>query len=75
MQVLSYEGEGFSLAEAMKEKGPVWDAIVKENNLQLTKFEEVGNWWFVDYVLNAPFECANSMNKFKEHGFFRFHNT
>ncbi|GLJ25473.1 hypothetical protein SUGI_0487670 [Cryptomeria japonica] len=75
LEVPSYEGEGFSLAKAMKDKGPVWDAIVKENNLLPTKVEEVGNWWFADHVLNAPFECANSMNKSKEHGFFGFRDS
>jgi hypothetical protein len=31
LEPLSYEGEGFSLAEAMKDKGPVRDAIINEN--------------------------------------------
>ncbi|GLJ15411.1 hypothetical protein SUGI_0252970 [Cryptomeria japonica] len=75
LEMLPYEGEGFSLAEAMKDKGPIWEAIVKENNLCSTKIEEVGTWWFVDLVLNVPFEGAFSMNKSKEYGFFGFRNT
>ncbi|XP_057841945.1 3-oxo-Delta(4,5)-steroid 5-beta-reductase [Cryptomeria japonica] len=75
LEVLAYEGEGFSLTEAMKDKSLVWDAIVKENNLCPTEFEEVGNWWFADRILNAPSENVNSMNKSKEHGFFGFRNS
>eukprot|EP01018_Ginkgo_biloba_P015825 Gb_22743 [translate_table: standard] len=75
LEMLPYEGEGFSLAEEMKDKGPIWDAIVKENKLCPTKLEEVGNWWFADIILNSPIEYANSMNKSKEYGFFGFRNT
>ena len=35
----------------MKDKGPAWDKIVRENQLQPTKFEEVGAFWLVDLVL------------------------
>ncbi|GLJ30620.1 hypothetical protein SUGI_0606350 [Cryptomeria japonica] len=75
LEMLPYEGEGFSLAEAMKDKGPVWEAIVKENNLRPTKIDEVANWWTVDFGLNCPFLNPVSMNKSKEHGFFGFRNT
>ncbi|KAL3538821.1 hypothetical protein ACH5RR_002187 [Cinchona calisaya] len=37
-----YEGETLSLQEKMKDKGPVWDEIVRENGLVPTKLEEVG---------------------------------
>jgi hypothetical protein len=75
LESLPHEGEGFSLAEAMKDKGPVWDAIVGENKLHPTKIEEVGNWWFADLVLNPPMGVVFSMNKSKEYGFFGFRNT
>eukprot|EP00253_Pinus_taeda_P026906 PITA_26906 len=75
LEPLPYKGEGFSLAEAMKDKGPVWDAIVRENKLHPTKFEEMGNWWLADSILNLPLELVHSMNKNKEYGFFGFRNT
>ncbi|KAH9310596.1 hypothetical protein KI387_025631, partial [Taxus chinensis] len=75
LEVLPYEGEGFSLAEAMKDKGPVWDAIVKENNLYPTKVEEVGTWWFADFILNLSDSIIHNMTKSKERGFFGFRNT
>jgi hypothetical protein len=45
------EGEKVSLEEMMKDKGPAWEKIVRENQLQPTKFEEVGAFWLVDLVL------------------------
>ncbi|XP_042494241.1 (S)-8-oxocitronellyl enol synthase ISY1 [Macadamia integrifolia] len=64
-----------SFAELMKDKGPVWDEIVKENNLLPTKLEDVGIWWFADFTLGAPESFLSSMNKSKEHGFVGFRNT
>lgn len=68
------EGEGVSLVEMMKGKGPVWEEIIRDNQLQPTPLEEVGVWWFVDTVLGgeAPLD---SMNKSKEHGFLGFRNS
>ncbi|KAF3967847.1 hypothetical protein CMV_008197 [Castanea mollissima] len=68
------EGEKVSLVESMKDKGPVWDKIVRENQLQPTKLEEVGIWWFVDVVLKAG-DYVDSMNKSKKHGFLGFRNS
>nr|GMC83298.1 3-oxo-Delta(4,5)-steroid 5-beta-reductase-like [Ipomoea batatas] len=68
------EGKRFSLQEAMKEKGRVWDEIVREKGLAPTKLEEVGNWWFVDLELGG--DCPlDTMNKSKEHGFLGFRNS
>ncbi|GMY28772.1 3-oxo-Delta(4,5)-steroid 5-beta-reductase-like [Fagus crenata] len=68
------EGERVSLVELMKDKGPVWDEIVKENQLQPTKLEEVGVWWFVDFMLSGE-ALLETMNKSKEHGFLGFRNS
>ncbi|KAL3505076.1 hypothetical protein ACH5RR_034917 [Cinchona calisaya] len=69
------ENEKFvSLAERMKNKGPVWDEIVKKNQLTPTKLEEVATFWFADVIFSG--ECLlDSMNKSKEHGFLGFRNT
>nr|AIW09144.1 progesterone 5-beta-reductase 2 [Catharanthus roseus] len=69
-----YQGERLSLQELMKDKGPVWENIVRENGLVPSKLEEVGVWWFADLVLSV--ECPlDSMNKSKEHGFLGFRNS
>lgn len=66
--------EYVSLSERMKEKGGVWDEIVRENNLTPTRLEEVATFWFADLMFGG--ECMlDSMNKSKEHGFFGFRNT
>ncbi|PIA33068.1 hypothetical protein AQUCO_04200074v1 [Aquilegia coerulea] len=67
--------EGISLQELMKDKGPVWDEIVKENKLCPTKLEEVGAWWVVDTFFSWKELGLSSMNKSKEHGFFGFRNS
>uniref|UniRef100_A0A5B7BZZ9 Iridoid synthase n=1 Tax=Davidia involucrata TaxID=16924 RepID=A0A5B7BZZ9_DAVIN len=63
-----------SLTEMMKDKGAVWDEIVREKGLAATKLEEVGMWWFVDIILGHE-GVLDSMNKSKEHGFFGFRNS
>ncbi|PON94904.1 NAD(P)-binding domain containing protein [Trema orientale] len=68
------EGESLKLTELMKDKGPVWEEIVKENQLEPTKLEEVGLWWFADFILGGESQL-DSMNKSKEHGFLGFRNS
>ena len=47
---------------------------MRENQLQPTKLEEVGVWWFVDAMLKAG-DYVDSMNKSKKYGFFGFRNS
>ncbi|KAL8097249.1 (S)-8-oxocitronellyl enol synthase ISY1-like [Apium graveolens] len=70
-----FEGrERLTLVELMKDKGSVWDEIVQQNNLVPTKLEEIGSWWFVDYILGVEYPL-DTMNKSKEHGFLGFRNS
>lgn len=64
-----------TLEEMMKDKGPVWDEIVRDKNLVPTKLEEIGGWWFVDVVLGQNELYLDSMNKSKEYGFVGFRNS
>nr|GME19947.1 3-oxo-Delta(4,5)-steroid 5-beta-reductase-like [Ipomoea batatas] len=74
VEAAEFEEKTPSLEVMMKEKGPVWDEIVRENRLLPTKLEDVGQWWFMDVVLGA--ECPlDNMNKSKEHGFLGFRNS
>ncbi|KAE8657061.1 3-oxo-Delta(4,5)-steroid 5-beta-reductase [Hibiscus syriacus] len=68
------EGENRGLQEMMKGKESLWEEIVKENQLQKTSLEEVGQWWFVDLLLSVEMPLM-SMNKSKEHGFVGFRNS
>nr|XP_043623643.1 3-oxo-Delta(4,5)-steroid 5-beta-reductase-like [Erigeron canadensis] len=65
---------GMSLQEMMKDKGGVWDEIVKEKGLTPTKLEDVAPWWFVDAVLSVE-NMLDTMNKSKEYGFLGFRNS
>lgn len=69
------EGEKVRLVEMMKEKGAVWEEIVRKNHLQPTKLEEVAVWWFADLMLSVAAGAVDSMNKSKEHGFLGFRNS
>ncbi|XVF45015.1 hypothetical protein PTKIN_Ptkin02bG0171700 [Pterospermum kingtungense] len=66
--------EKLSLAEMMKDKGLVWDEIVREKGLMATKLNEVGAWWYADAVLYGK-SLLDSMNKSKEYGFVGFRNS
>ncbi|KAI7740173.1 hypothetical protein M8C21_009621, partial [Ambrosia artemisiifolia] len=67
-------GERLNMVEMMKDKGGVWDNIVRENGLVATKLEEVAAWWFVDAMLGIE-GVLDTMNKSKEHGFLGFRNS
>ncbi|XP_062020202.1 LOW QUALITY PROTEIN: 3-oxo-Delta(4,5)-steroid 5-beta-reductase-like [Rosa rugosa] len=68
------KGEKLSLVDEMKDKSGVWEEIVRKNQLQPTKLEEVAVWWFADLVLGVM-PMLDSMNKSKEHGFLGFRNS
>ncbi|KAK5840164.1 hypothetical protein PVK06_009047 [Gossypium arboreum] len=71
------EGKNVGLKEMMKGKESVWEKIVNEKELQKTRLEEVGFWWFVDILLSMmPMESPMLyMNKSKENGFLGFRNS
>lgn len=68
------ESGRLGLVEMMEGKVGVWEEIVRENELQPTKLEEVAVWWFADLVLGVE-AVLDSMNKSKEHGFLGFRNS
>jgi hypothetical protein len=69
------EGESsVTFAEKMKDKGPVWEEIVRENQLLPNKLEQVGGWWFADLMFSVPGSVI-CLNKSKEHGFLGFRNS
>ncbi|KAJ7556775.1 hypothetical protein O6H91_05G097600 [Diphasiastrum complanatum] len=75
LEVPPYSGEPVSLQELMKDKGPVWDEIVKKHNLVPTRLDEVATWWFADAWLNPTTEYVLSMNKSKDRGFFGYRDS
>ncbi|KAJ8565424.1 hypothetical protein K7X08_008000 [Anisodus acutangulus] len=63
------------LSELMKDKGPVWDKIVRDNKLVSTMLQEVGLWEFADILLAKGTSRLSSINRSKEHGFIGFRNS
>ncbi|KAL8122242.1 hypothetical protein AgCh_018838 [Apium graveolens] len=68
------DGDRLTLLELMKDKGSVWDEIVKQHKLVPTKLEDIGSWSHIDYLLGIE-NPLDTMNKSKEHGFFGYRNT
>ncbi|XP_074343653.1 (S)-8-oxocitronellyl enol synthase ISY1-like [Apium graveolens] len=68
------DGERLTFVELMKDKGSVWDEIVKQNNLVPTKLEDLGAWWLADHAFGIEYPL-DSMNKSKEHGFLGFRKS
>ncbi|KAL8122255.1 (S)-8-oxocitronellyl enol synthase ISY1-like [Apium graveolens] len=68
------DGDRLTLLELMKDKGSVWDEIVKQNSLVPTKLEDIGSWSNVDCNLGVE-NPLDTMNKSKEHGFLGFRNS
>ena len=64
-----------SLTEMMKDMGPVWDEIVRENELVPTEIWEVAAWQLIDMCFQWDYSLLDTMNKSKEHGFMGFRNT
>lgn len=58
-----------SLAEQMPDKGPVWDAIVRENGLRPTPLARIASWPFVDGWFAAGDDMVQSTIKIRQAGF------
>ncbi|GLJ07372.1 hypothetical protein SUGI_0065520 [Cryptomeria japonica] len=67
--------ESMSLVDAMSDKGPVWDHIVKTNSLHCTRIHDLADWWLLDVLFKVPFKLLASGNKCREHGFFNTCDT
>jgi hypothetical protein len=59
----------FSLSTYMDDKGPVWDAMVKKENLQPIPFEQIVSWGFGDFVCRQGFDNVSSTIKARQAGF------
>ncbi|MDQ4061749.1 MAG: SDR family oxidoreductase [Pseudomonadota bacterium] len=57
------------LAEMMRDKGPVWDRVVREHGLQPIPYEQAVSWNYGDFVFSAGFDIISSMTKARRYGF------
>jgi nucleoside-diphosphate-sugar epimerase len=59
----------FSLAEYMRDKGPVWDRVVAKHGLRKTDLHALVLWAYGDYQLAPDWEIGSSMDKARSLGF------
>lgn len=59
----------FSLSTYMADKGPVWDAIVKREELQAIPYEQVVSWGYGDFAFRQDFDNVSSTIKVRQAGF------
>lgn len=57
------------LAEMMRDKAPVWDALVARHGLQPIAYEQAVSWAFGDTVFGSGFDMVSSMTKARQYGF------
>jgi nucleoside-diphosphate-sugar epimerase len=63
------EPQPHALVEFMRDKAPLWDAMVKRHGLQPFRFEEIVAWPFGDYVFNCNWDVMTNVTKSRLHGF------
>lgn len=59
------------LAQAMADKAPVWDAIVKKHGLKRTPYERLALWSYGDFVFTPSWDIMSDMTKAQQLGFHR----
>jgi nucleoside-diphosphate-sugar epimerase len=59
----------FSLAEYMRDKGPVWNRVVEKHGLRKTDLHALVLWAYGDYQLAPDWEIGSSMDKARALGF------
>ena len=58
-----------SLVSFMRDRGPVWDRIVKKHNLAPTPYDNIVNWAAGDFVLGCGYDVVSSATKIWHAGF------
>jgi nucleoside-diphosphate-sugar epimerase len=63
------------LADAMADKAPVWNAIVKRHGLRPTPYERLANWSYGDFVFTPGWDIMSDVTKARRAGFDRTVST
>lgn len=63
------------LAQAMADKGPVWERIVAKHGLAPTPYEQVALWPYGDFIFNAGRDIMSDTLKLRRHGFWETLDT
>lgn len=57
------------LAEWMKDKGPLWERVVRRHDLVRNPLEDVGSWPFADFIWSLDHDNVADTTKIRLHGF------
>ena len=57
------------LAEAMKDKGPVWERVVSRHGLQPTPFGQAALWPYADFIFTPGYDMVSDTLKLRRAGF------
>lgn len=57
------------LVHMMADKGPLWQRLVKQHNLQPISYEQLVGWSYGNFVFTPEFDIISSTTKAKRYGF------
>lgn len=63
----------FSLAEAMRDKAPVWDALTQRHGLKPHGLKALAHWAFGDFIFHVENDAFFDVNKARRFGFQEMH--
>lgn len=58
------------LAQAMNDKGPVWDRIVRKHGLKPTPYERAALWSYGDFIFTPDYDMMSDTLKLRRYGFW-----
>jgi hypothetical protein len=61
--------QNIKLDHWIKDKGPVWEAVVKKHHLRATDVQQLALWPYGDYQLSPQWDVMSSMEKARKLGF------
>ena len=61
--------QNIRLEDWIKDKSPVWDAVVKKHKLRETDVQQLALWPYGDYQLRPQWDVTSSMEKARKLGF------
>lgn len=65
----SGEPQNIKLEHWIKDKGPVWDAVVRKHQLRATDVHQIALWPYGDYQFSPQWDVTSSMEKARKLGF------
>ncbi len=75
VEPIGYDGTIHPLEEAIKQDGPLWQAIAQRYNLQEPALDRLASAWHTDLDLGRPIEVMTDMSKSRKLGFSVFQRT